>query len=166
MKKLILIMVIAAIAGLMLQSCKKWSEQSAGNLMYVTNEGGSRLAYDTTTGVKLLFHKGFAFKDLNKNGSLDKYEDWRLSADERARDLADKMSIEEIAGLMLYSAHQSVPAGRTRFMGGTYNGKPFDESGAKASDLSDQQIKFLTGDQCPPCAGDPCPKSRNCCPME
>ena len=30
--------------------------------------------------------------------------------------------------------------------GGTYGGKPFAESGAKPSDLSDQQVKFLTDD--------------------
>ncbi len=33
-----------------------------------------------------------------------------LSAEERAKDLASQMSVEQIAGLMLYSAHQSVPA--------------------------------------------------------
>ena len=83
---------------------------------------------------------------MNKNGKLDKYEDWRLSAEERAKDLASKMSVEQIAGLMLYSAHQAIPSGNTRFGASSYNGKPFAESGAKASDLSDQQIKFLTKD--------------------
>ena len=28
---------------------------------------------------------GLYFKDLNKNGQLDPYEDWRLSIEERAR---------------------------------------------------------------------------------
>jgi len=85
---------------------------------------------------------------MERNGKLDIYEDWRLAAEERAIDLASKMSIEQIAGLMLYSAHQSVPSGSGRgpFGGATYGGKPFGESGAKASDLTDQQIKFLTED--------------------
>ena len=56
------------------------------------------------------------------------------------------MTMEQIAGLMLYSAHQAIPSGSTRFGASTYNGKPFAESGAKSSDLSDQQIKFLTND--------------------
>src|SRR5512133_3412978 len=146
MKKAPYVLLLLALSFVMLQSCRKWSEQSSGSLRYVTNKDGSKIAYDTSSGVKLVFDKGFAFKDLNKNGNLDKYEDWRLSADERALDLASRLSIEEIAGLMLYSAHQSIPAGSTRFMGGTYNGKPFNESGAKASDLSDQQIKFLKED--------------------
>ncbi|MBW6501507.1 MAG: glycoside hydrolase family 3 C-terminal domain-containing protein [Bacteroidales bacterium] len=94
----------------------------------------------------LITSNGFAFKDLNKNGVLDKYEDWRLTADERAADLASKLSIEQIAGLMLYSAHQAIPAGGTRFGAATYKGKIYKESEAKPSDLSDQQIKFLVED--------------------
>jgi len=47
------------------------------------------------------------YKDLNKNGKLDPYEDWRLSVDQRTADLASQMSYQEIAGLMLYSSHQT-----------------------------------------------------------
>jgi beta-glucosidase len=127
--------------------CKNWSETGSGSIRIVTNKDGQTLGYDTTSHVKLLTVKGLAFKDLNKNGKLDIYEDWRLPAEERAKDLASKMSIEQIAGLMLYSGHQSIPAGTNRFFGPvTYKGKPFPESGAKASDLSDQQVKFLTND--------------------
>jgi beta-glucosidase len=127
-------------------SCRSWTESGTGSLRIVTNKGGQTLGYDTTSGVKILTVKGLAFKDLNKNGRLDKYEDWRLSAEERAKDLAASLTMEQIAGLMLYSAHQAIPSGSTRFGASTYNGKPFKESGAKSSDLSDQQIKFLTKD--------------------
>jgi beta-glucosidase len=51
----------------------------------------------------LLTVDGFQFKDLNKNGKLDKYEDWRLSNEERTKDLLSKMSIEEKVGFMLIS---------------------------------------------------------------
>ena len=44
------------------------------------------------------------FKDLNKNGSLDKYEDWRLSNEERSKDLVSKMSLEQKAGFMIISS--------------------------------------------------------------
>jgi beta-glucosidase len=74
------------------------------NIAFVTNKGGQNLGYSTTSGVKILTVDGLAFKDLNKNGKLDKYEDWRLPVDVRAKDLASKMSVEQIAGLMLYSA--------------------------------------------------------------
>lgn len=146
MKKSFLYVVLVVFIGLTLSSCKKWSEVPTGSRMIVTNKNGQTLGYDTASGVKLVFAGGYAFKDLNRDGKLDRYEDWRLTAEDRARDLASRLSIEEIAGLMLYSAHQSIPAGRSRFMSGTYNGKPFEESGAKASDLSDQQVKFLTED--------------------
>jgi beta-glucosidase len=139
--------IFPVIATLLLSTgCKKWSETGTNSVRIVTNEGGQTLGYDTASGVRLLTVKGFAFKDLNKNGQLDKYEDWRLSPEERAKDLASKLSIEQIAGLMLYSAHQAIPAGGTRFGASTYNGKSYNESGAKPSDLSDQQKKFLIED--------------------
>jgi len=126
--------------------CQKWSETESGTLRIVTNRGGQTLGYSTTSGVTILTDKGFAFKDLNKNGLLDNYEDWRLPAEERAKDLASQMTVEQIAGLMLYSSHQSIPAGGRGYFSGTYDGKPYGESGAKPSDLSDGQKDFLTND--------------------
>ena len=139
-------LLLALSAIIISHGCKNWSESGTGSLRIVINKGGQTLGYDNTSGVKLLTVNGFAFKDLNRNGKLDVFEDWRKSAEERASDLASKMTIEQIAGLMLYSAHQAIPSGSTRFGASTYKGKPFKESGAKASDLSDQQIKFLTKD--------------------
>lgn len=125
---------------------QKWTEASKGSFNLVQNQGGQAIAYSPNSGVKILTVAGLAFKDLNKNGTLDPYEDWRLPADVRAKDLASKMSIEQIAGLMLYSRHQSLPARAGGYFAGTYKGKPFPESGAKPEDLSDQQIEFLTKD--------------------
>jgi len=53
----------------------------------------------------------YAFKDMDKDGELDPYEDWRLSTDDRAADLAAQLAatdegIKKIAGLMLFSSHQ------------------------------------------------------------
>ena len=72
----------------------------------LTQKGGPTLGY---TSAPILTIGGRAFKDLNRNGELDPYENWRRPALERAVDLAGRLSIEEIAGLMLYSAHQPVP---------------------------------------------------------
>jgi len=137
-------------AGLMLTiltSCgPKWTETESDGIKIVHNEGGQTLGYSSASGVSILTVDRLGFKDLSKDGHLDKYEDWRLSADERAKDLASKLSIEQIAGLMLYSRHQAIPAAsRGRFMA-TYDGKGFEESGANASDLSDQQKEFLGKD--------------------
>jgi beta-glucosidase len=44
---------------------------------------------------------GTRYKDLNGNGKLDIYEDWRRPAHARVADLVAQMSLEEKAGLML-----------------------------------------------------------------
>ncbi len=142
-----IISILYTPSALILISCgPKWTETESNGINIVKNDGGKTLGYAASSGVKLLTIDRLAFKDLNKNGTLDKYEDWRLPADERAKDLASKMSVEQIAGLMLYSRHQSLPGGSRGFMSSTYDGKTFEESGLKASDLSDQQKKFLTDD--------------------
>jgi beta-glucosidase len=136
-----------ATASLILTGCgPKFTEDNKADFILVKNDGGKSLGYQPDSGVKLLTIDRYAFKDLSKDGKLDIYEDWRLSAEERAADLASKMSLEQIAGLMLYSGHQSIPS-KGGFRGPSmYNGKPFDESGAGPSDLSDEQKKFLSED--------------------
>lgn len=44
---------------------------------------------------------GLKFKDLNGNGKLDPYEDWRLSPQERAKDLVSQMNLDEKVGMMM-----------------------------------------------------------------
>ena len=116
------------------------------NINYVKNPQGPTLGYSENSGVSILEVDGLYFKDLNKDGTLDKYEDWRLSPEERAKDLASKMTIEQIAGLMLYSRHQSIPALSRGPYKYTYDGKEYLESNAKPWDLSDQQKDFLKND--------------------
>ncbi|GAB4013950.1 glycoside hydrolase family 3 N-terminal domain-containing protein [Spirosoma migulaei] len=53
--------------------------------------------------VKTLTNKGLSFKDLNKNGKLDTYEDWRLPVEQRVQDLISQMTLEEKVGFMLIS---------------------------------------------------------------
>ena len=118
----------------------------AQQFLTVKNTKGPTLGYAPESGVQILNINGLFFKDLNKNGKLDKYEDWRLPVDERAKDLASKMSVAQIAGLMLYSGHQSIPAAPRGFGSATYDGKTFAESKANAFDLSDQQKIFLRDD--------------------
>lgn len=135
------------ISTLLMVGCTpKFTEEDKGDFKLVKNEGGSILGYSANSGVQILSDGGFAFKDLDKDGELDPYEDWRISVNDRAKDLASKMSLEQIAGLMLYSAHQAIP-GRGGFGAPTtYGGKAFDESGANASDLTDAQKIFLEKD--------------------
>lgn len=79
----------------------KWSEEkTADGWMKVTNDGGETLGYSPDSGVKLIQVGGYAFKDLNRNGKLDLYEDWRQEDTARAVDLANMMSVEEIAPML------------------------------------------------------------------
>jgi beta-glucosidase len=50
-----------------------------------------------------LTENGHTFRDLNKNGRLDPYEDSRLPIEERIADLLSQMTLEEKAGLMFHS---------------------------------------------------------------
>ena len=99
-----------------------------GGYYKVENKGGATLG---VMDKDILIEKdGYAFKDLNGNGTLDVYEDWRLDTEARADDLAKKMvadgeeGIAAIAGLMLYSSHQAV----------------------QSENLTDAQRKFLDED--------------------
>lgn len=53
--------------------------------------------------VKTIKKGNLLFKDLNKNGKLDKYEDWRLPQEVRINDLISQMTLEEKVGFMLIS---------------------------------------------------------------
>lgn len=136
----------ALLCAVSVSAQQKWTETSKGVFNLIQNPGGRTLGYSPTSGVKILTVNGLAFKDLNRNGKLDKFEDWRLPYEQRARDLAAQLSVEEIAGLMLYSAHQSIPARAGGYFAGTYNGKPFTKGETDPGDLTDQQKKFLQED--------------------
>ena len=53
----------------------------------------------------------YQFKDLNGNGKLDKYEDWRLGVDERINDLVSQMTDTEKVGMMMINDNNAGCAG-------------------------------------------------------
>jgi beta-glucosidase len=109
-----------------------WHEVDKGSYKLIINDGGATLGIFKSSVIKMIDQDGYAFKDLNQNGALDAYEDWRLSVNERADDLASRMSIEQIAGLMLYNPGASVPE-----IGQKYNGKKYTKGDTDPSALSD-----------------------------
>ncbi len=139
-----------SFAALTISAQPKWEKCDKGSHIVITQDGGSTLGYNQHSGVKILTVDGYAFKDLNKNGKLDKYEDWRLSSEERAKDLASQLSLDEIAGLMLYSAHQQIPGNDkdpNPAKRGHYNGLTFKQTrGVAPSALTDEQLKFVGED--------------------
>ncbi|MCK4881302.1 MAG: glycoside hydrolase family 3 protein, partial [Bacteroidales bacterium] len=63
-----------------------------------------------------LSEDGHSFRDLNKNGSLDVYEDSRAELEARVEDLLGQMTLEEKAGTMFVS-----------MIGMTSEGEPYDK---------------------------------------
>jgi beta-glucosidase len=116
--------------------------QKEGYILYL-NQGGPCLGAGTEEHI--LTVDGFAFKDLNGNGVLDPYEDWRLSWEARIDDLASRLSIEEIAGLMLYSSHQSVTRVNP-FAALGYRGREEKDTREHVWDLTEAQKNFLKND--------------------
>ena len=122
------------------------NETVVDGLHRLEQPGGCTLAWYEDTGVELLEQDGLYFKDMARTGALLPYEDWRLSAQARAEDLASRLTIEQIAGLMLYSPHQMVPPRAGGPFKGTFDGKTWEASGLPAHALSDQQRRFLARD--------------------
>lgn len=56
--------------------------------------------------------EGLRFRDLDSDGSLSPFEDWRRPADERARDLVPRMRLEEKLGTLLHGSLPGNTAGR------------------------------------------------------
>ena len=70
--------------------------ETRDGLNRVSQPGGPTLAWHEDSGIRLIHAGGHCFKDMARTGELLPYEDWRLSARERAEDLASRLSIEEI----------------------------------------------------------------------
>ena len=62
--------------------------------------------------VKPIIRNGqLEFRDLNANGQLDVYEDWRKPVGQRVADLLSRMTLEEKAGLMQITSFSATTAG-------------------------------------------------------
>lgn len=80
--------------------------------------GYSRMSYKASNNYEKLGERapvltvdGLDFRDLNKNGKLDIYEDSRASIDDRVNDLVSQMSLEEKAGSMFITMIGMTPEG-------------------------------------------------------
>ena len=84
----VLLSLVSACSG------KGWTQEDHGCYSLISQREGPALGYSPSTGVTLLSFGGKAFKDMNRNGALDPYEDWRLTPEERADDLSRRLSVE------------------------------------------------------------------------
>lgn len=80
----------------------KWTEtQMPDGWTKVSNEDGVTLGYSKESGLALIEVDGYAFKDLNRNNVLDKYEDWRLDYETRAKAMVQEVPIEQMMGMKM-----------------------------------------------------------------
>ena len=76
--------------------------KTADGWIEIANQDGEILGLSPSSGVKIVEADGYAFKDLNQNGTLDVYEDWRASTEERAKDLVGQMQGQEMALILAH----------------------------------------------------------------
>ena len=75
----------------------------------------------TTCGV--IVKDGLYFKDLDNSGELAPYKDWRLSPEERAKDMVAHLRLDQQAGLVLNTLFNT-PVAPTRAEAAGADGKP------------------------------------------
>jgi len=95
-------------------------------------------------GGKLVTVDGLRFRDLDRDGKLSPFEDWRLSPETRAADLVSRMTLEEKAGEMM---HGTLPTVGGRVPGG---GQGYDFDKLRPLILERHVATFITR-----LAGDP-----------
>lgn len=98
-------LAVLSVIALFTGCSDKISEIQCDGYVTINQKKGPTLGYSPESGVTILIFEGRAFKDLNRNGEVDPYEDWRLPAEERAADLASQMDVDQLCGLMLFSSH-------------------------------------------------------------
>ena len=97
---LVMLMTCVALPSFAEESAIK---ESASGFYYIEAEG-NRPRLSAASADKFIQADGEWFKDMNGNGELDAYEDWRLPAEDRANDLIAKMTLQQKAGSLIFSA--------------------------------------------------------------
>ncbi|OUP39227.1 glycoside hydrolase family 3 N-terminal domain-containing protein [Olsenella sp. An188] len=88
----------------------KWaSEEVRDGWTRVTQEGGATLG--VMDAARIIQVDGYAFRDMNGDGKLELWEDWRQSADDRAAALAAALPAEECIKLMWHGGDTSMGGG-------------------------------------------------------
>jgi beta-glucosidase len=108
---------------------KNYSLNKASKIVLLSTLVVSGISWNTTpekkktTNEAILTVNGLKFTDFNRNGKLDKYEDYRLSTQDRAQDLLNKMTDEEKAALVVGMGMPGFDATTFTFTPDADNGK-------------------------------------------
>ncbi|MCL4137545.1 UNVERIFIED_CONTAM: hypothetical protein GTU68_064926 [Idotea baltica] len=90
---------LAGVIAVVLQACVSQN--------FVPVNDSSKLHSQASLGTRTLAfitQDNLRFKDLNSDGELNPYEDWRLTPEQRSQDLLQRMTLEEKAGTMLHGS--------------------------------------------------------------
>ena len=108
MKKLPLMLAMAVAANAM--SVPALAEEGDGTVIKESSSGfyyieanGEQVRLSSQSADGFLQADGLYFRDLDKDGELDAYEDWRLDIESRVQDLLSQMTDQEKAGTLLFS---------------------------------------------------------------
>ena len=124
-------------------SQKQYTVKTQDDYVLIHNPGGPVLGMHR---LNIKEESGLAFKNLSGEDALLPYEDWRLPVKDRAQDLANRLTTEQIAGLMLWSPHQMVPFLPGGPFKGHYNGENF-QPGMDPATLTDEQKHFVNNEK-------------------
>ncbi len=105
MKKIALLLVLAMVLSMVcVPSFADDSviKESASGFFYI-EATDTQAALSAASADKFIQVDGLYFKDLNGNGTLDIYEDWRQDTDARVADLVSQMTMDEKAGALLFA---------------------------------------------------------------
>lgn len=80
----------------------QWKLTHKHNHECIENKGGKTLSYDPNLGIQIIEQDGFAFKDLDNNGMLDPYEDWRLPLTDRIQDFTSRFVLWQEGDCLYY----------------------------------------------------------------
>ncbi len=107
MKKLVswllTVAMIASLGAMPAMAEESVIKESESGFYYI-EANGEQAKLSAASQDKFIQVDGLYFKDLNGNGTLDVYEDYRKTDEERIEDLLDQMTINEKAGTLFFSA--------------------------------------------------------------
>ena len=98
---LAVMMAVTCITTTALMESDTVINESASGFYYI-EASGERPRLSAAAEDKFFQVNGEWFKDMNGNGELDAYEDWRLTSDERTADLLARMNLEQKTGTLAF----------------------------------------------------------------
>lgn len=112
---------VCLVTTAMLTGCNEAPSSNQNTQLNKDTAPASQVAVKATNK-NIIEQDGVRFRDLDANGKLTPYEDWRLPVEERVADLVSRMTLEEKAGEMV---HSTLP-GKNGYSGFSKDGYDID----------------------------------------